>query len=178
MKIKLTEISKGGLKLSETKTAEWLSGLLQLDECDVCQPIGDVKYDLVLKKSRSRVRINGTLVFSFSFVCSRCLKEQESVLKVVVNESVTPEDKDYVDCSLEVKSIGDVTWESTNMRDIDLDQVLVDHIRMALPLAPSCPDNENCKAGSVDVIEEWEVEPEVNKQWKEGIAEVKERFCK
>jgi len=64
--------------------------------------------------------------------------------------------------------------------EIDLGHLMADHFRMALPMAPVCDDSENCREGSVDIVNEVDMsyEEPVNLEWKEGLAAVKRQFSK
>ena len=180
MKIHLEEISEGGSRFQETNNAAWLTNLVQLDENDVFSAAGDASFDIEIKKSASRVKVTGYVKAKLAFTCSRCLKEQVADFTVRINEYLTAEDDDYVLVEGDPKHAAGAGWESLKLLEIDLGHLMADHFRMALPMAPVCDDSENCREGSVDIVNEVDMsyEEPVNLEWKEGLAAVKRQFSK
>lgn len=92
---------------------------------DLARVLAPVHADLVLEATVDEVVVRGTLTFTASLRCNRCLMERDDEMSVTILEVFGPRPVDD----------GPVIGRGGS---IDLEQTLRDEASLALPIAPLC----------------------------------------
>ncbi|MFH2012212.1 MAG: DUF177 domain-containing protein [Pseudomonadota bacterium] len=141
MKLNIEDIPIGGLDIKEALALDLLKqtnkDIGETGEYKISVP---VLFDLKVTKSNRNVFLDGNIATSITMVCSRCLKE--------FNYPVLINDFKYIFCPAEDKNIvDDLELSSEDLEssfylgeDINVTQVILEQITLAIPFKPLCHD--------------------------------------
>ncbi len=137
MKLKVEDIPSCGLELISTLEKDCLLGELQWRKGEEFRLYSPVSFNLKVTKSQRNIFLKGNVCTNLTLKCSRCLKEIDYPLISDLEYTFCPtKEKEFVD-DLELNS-EDMEFSFYQGEDIDISQVIIEHIIMAIPFKPLC----------------------------------------
>ena len=137
MKINVEDIPSCGLELRSTLEKDCLLGELQFHKGEEFRLYSPVSFNLKVTKSHKNIFIKGNVRTDLVLICSRCLKESDYPLTSDLEYTFCPtKEEEFVD-DLELRS-EDMEFSFYKGEQIDLSQVIIEHIIMSIPLKPLC----------------------------------------
>ncbi|MDY6856423.1 MAG: DUF177 domain-containing protein [Thermodesulfobacteriota bacterium] len=142
MKINVEDIPSCGLELHSTLENDSLLGELQSFKAEELKLYSPISSTLKITKSHKNIFIKGNIQTNLTLTCSRCLKESDYPLTSDLEYTFCPtNEEEFVD-DLELRS-EELEFSFYKGEQIDLSQVIIEHIIIAIPLKPLC--HVSCK---------------------------------
>jgi len=140
MKIKLSEILDSGLHLVTSREPNWLHNIPELfTEGEDVRITSELSFDLWISKGTGDVTVDGELLCSVLFPCSRCLSPVELKISPRVHLVLSPEVNIGVDADCKTGT----DYETYSGEQIDLGDYMREVIARDLPLKVLCA--EQCR---------------------------------
>ena len=137
LKINVEDIPSYGLELISTLDKDGLLDELQFHKGEEFRLYSPVSFSLKVTKSHRNIFLKGRVCTNLILKCSRCLKDVDYPLR---------SDLEYTFCSTKEEGfVDDLELSSEDLgvsfyqgKEIDLSQVIIEHIVMAVPFKPLC----------------------------------------
>lgn len=142
MKIRIDEVKKKQLDLSEEEPAAHYPNLVQMEQAGECSFSEPVKAEVSAIWEYDHVRATGSVTSAVRLSCSRCLAEYQ--LPIASNFTIfyTKSHGGELDEEVEL-SDQDLISVSYSGEEIDLDFEIAEQVMMEIPFKPLC--SESCR---------------------------------
>ena len=135
MIVNVLEIKDGGLSLNLTRGPGWLGGSEKSETASVGS---DIEFHIDLVRTADKVSVRGKIGFLAVSRCSRCLGDvsvdTDLEVKLILSSS---------DAEKEMKSGGEIDYETYRGRTIDLNDYMRGQVNLSLPYKVVCA--EDCR---------------------------------
>jgi len=143
LKIRIDEVKKKRVDLSEEVPATHYPSLTELEEVGECNFVAPVATELSAVWEYDHVRVTGKVTTAAKLTCSRCLAEYDLPVDSEFTIFYTEASRDGIDDEEVELSDEDLISVSYQGDEIDVDFEIAEQVMMELPFKPLC--DEDCK---------------------------------
>ena len=172
LEILLAQFPKEGLTIDTVLPPDWLKAALYEQDGDVYHPTSEgCPLNMEVRREVDGFRVMGTVHFTVSYRCGRCLEVLEQEFEVSIDTLFLPAKK-YAETGKTLREVEEeMEVHLHNEEKIDLMQMLSEEVLLALPLMPVVETDEKdrcviCGKTMADFFKESPVEEEpVDPRW-------------